>query len=169
MGDFSLTSWLDPVLGWFADQAGLDKSDYVSQTGGEGIAVAVEFFSDLFLKSFASKLVQAGIGAAIGSYAIWGEQNPRLKKELIALANHMEFRLLDPNPSDMIEIRATIDELVGAAKLNDPGMIGNALLRSMDEITSGFEALGIPTGVMPKQLTTSPISPTGPVKRFKTF
>ena len=42
MSGFSLTSWLDPVLGWFADQGGLNKDTYVAQTGGEGIAVGIE-------------------------------------------------------------------------------------------------------------------------------
>ena len=108
--DLSLTWWLDPVLGFFAEQAGLDTEDYVSQTGGEGLAVAIEFIADLFLQTLPSKLVQAGVGAAIGSYAIWGPGvNTRLKKELIAIANHMEFRLLDPKPSDMVEIRKNID------------------------------------------------------------
>ena len=168
--DLSLTWWLDPVLGFFAEQAGLDTEDYVSQTGGEGLAVAIEFIADLFLQTLPSKLVQAGVGAAIGSYAIWGPGvNTRLKKELIAIANHMEFRLLDPKPSDMVEIRKNIDDLFNASKLGDPGLIGNALLRSVDEITKGFEALGIPTGMMPTPETTIPALAPGPVKKLQSF
>ena len=168
--EFSITRWLDPVLGWFAEQGGLNRDDYVSQTGGEALAVAVEFVSDLFFKTLTSKLIQGGIGIGLGAYGIWGPGiGTRLKKDLIAMGNHMMFRLADPKPSDMIEMRAQVDEILSAAKLGDPNLLGGALLRSVGEIMAGFEALGIPTGLLPQAKTGSPVSLTTPVKKFASF
>jgi hypothetical protein len=167
---FSITAWLEPVLGWFADQGKLNKEDYVSQTGAEAFANGIEAFADMFLSALGSKVVQTLAGIATGCYAIWGPGvGTRLKKELITLANHMEMRLIDPTPSQLVDLRKDIDNLIGGAKLGEPNMLANAFLRSTDEITKGIEALGIPTGIIPMQKSQSPVSPSAPVKRFGSF
>jgi len=96
----SLTSWLDAILGFFADQAKISKEDYVSQTGGEWLASGVEFVCDMFTKGILNKAIHTILGGAAGTYAIWGSPpNKRLQKELIAMSNHALTRILDPRSS----------------------------------------------------------------------
>ncbi|MHA1833673.1 MAG: hypothetical protein ACTSV7_06740 [Candidatus Baldrarchaeia archaeon] len=139
----SLTSWLDPLLGYFAREAGLPVEDYVSQTGGEGIATSIETVTDFFLKGIANKAAQALTGLIVGSYAIWGKPSDRLKKELIAIANHLIMRIIDPSPQQIIEIRKSIDEIIDAIKARDLGRLAEATLRAPTELKDALSALGI--------------------------
>ena len=162
--NISLTSWLDTVLGFFADQAGVSREDYVAQTGGEWIASGIEFTADMFTKGIMNKLIQGLIGAILGSYAIWGKPNPRLRKELIAMANHELTRILDPKPSDLIELRESIDKLVSAIQAKDLKLAMDALFRSPEELKNMLSALGIPVGELRIEVpTAAPAAPPAPV------
>ena len=170
--NISLTSWLDTVLGYFADQAGISREDYVAQTGGEWIASGIEFATDMFTKGIMNKLIQGILGAVLGSYAIWGKPNPRLRKELIAMANHELTRILDPKPSDLIELRESIDKLVSAIQAKDLKLALDALFRSPEELKNMLSALGIPVGELRVEAPTAPApvappAPPAPVKAEK--
>ncbi|RLG82546.1 MAG: hypothetical protein DRO09_00180 [Thermoprotei archaeon] len=156
MPELSLTSWLDPILDYFARQAGIPTSDYSAQVGGEGIGVALEVVADLFTKGWLNKVVQFATGAIASGYAIWGGPgvSARLKKELLALGTHELLRFVDPKPSDIIETRKSIDDTVDAIKRGDWNAVLASILRTPSELQAMLSAMGIPT-----QLTTPPVSP----------
>ena len=170
MKNLSLTSWLDGVVGWFADQAGIDKGDYVSQTAGEGIASGIELVCDLFTKGLLNTFLQVGIGAGLGAYAIWGNPNPRLRKELITIANHLEMRVIDQNPQSILSLRESLDGVINGLKLGGKaGMekVLDSLLVSLDEMKDGLGALGIPVNdklPMPSMALPIPEIKVKPVK-----
>jgi len=171
----SLTSWLDAVLGFFADQAKISKEDYVSQTGGEWLASGVEFVCDMFTKGILNKAIHAVLGGVAGTYAIWGSPpNKRLQKELISMSNHALTRILDPKPSDIVELRKSIDDLVSALQRGDMKGVADALLRSPDELKGVLSALGMPSvaqlgapapraTVVKPPTVTAPPPPTTPI------
>lgn len=139
----SLTSWLDGFLGYFAREAGLPTEDYTSMTAGEGIATGIETVTDFFLKGIVNKLIQGLSGIALGTYAIWGNASPRLKKELIAIGNHLMFRLLDPSPQDIIELRESLEKVIDAIQQGNLSKLADAVLRTPDELKMALNALGV--------------------------
>jgi len=139
----SLTSWLDGFLGYFANQAGLPVDEYTSMTAGEGIATGIETVTDFFLKGIINKLVQGIAGIALGSYGIWGNGSKRLKRELIAIGNHLMFRLLDPSPQEIVELRESLEKIIDAIQKGDLAKLADATLRTPDELKMALGALGV--------------------------
>jgi len=145
VAEFSLTGWLDPVLEYFAREAGIPVGDYSAQVGGEGIGVTLEFIADLFSKGWLNKLIQVVTGGIATGYAIWGKDVPvRLRKELLALGTHELLRFIDPKPSDIIELRKSIDEFTKAVQRGDWDAALAAVLRSPEEMKAMFAAMGVP-------------------------
>ena len=145
--EVSLTAWLDPVLDYFAQQAGIPTDQYSAQVGGEGIAVALETICDLFTKGWLNKGVQAISGLIACAYAIWGRDVPtRLRRELLALGTHELLRFVDPKPSDVIEFQQSIAQFLEGVKEGDIDKAMSAILRTPDEIYTLSRALGIPVG-----------------------
>jgi len=165
--ELSLTAWLDPVLEYFARQAGIPVSDYSSQVGGEGIGTALEVVSDLFTKGWFNKLVQVAAGGMATAYAVWGRDVPmRLRKELLALGTHELLRFVDPKPSDLLELRESVDAFTSAVKRGDWNAALAAILRSPAEIRSMLAAMGVPVAAKAAPTPTPPTAKgvSGPVK-----
>jgi len=157
MAQLTFTSWLDQVMDYFAKESGIPVEDYASVAGGMGIGAAVSFLTDLFTKGLLNKLINLGVGATTARLGIWGKLTPpRLRKELIPWGMFNLLQVLDMKPSDALELRNSIDDLVSALKLGDAGKLTEALFRSPDELKEmltsltgmrlGFEAppLGAP-------------------------
>lgn len=157
MPELSLTSWLDPVFDYFARESGIPVSDYTAVAGGEGIGTAEEAILDLLATGLLGKIIQFGTGLGCTLGAIFGKGlSPRLKRELITWGQHSLTRVIDPKPSDILELRLDIDKLVAGLKLGDASRITDALLRSPEELKAMLAAL---TGPRPAILAAPPTPP----------
>lgn len=160
MPELSLTSWLDPVFDYFARESGIPVSDYTAVAGGEGIGATEEAILDLLGTGLLGKIVQVGTGLGCTLGAIFGKGiSQRLKRELIAWGQHSLTRVIDPTPSDILELRVNIDKLVAGMKLGDASRITDAFLRSPEELKNMISALTGPRYAIPPAPPTPP--PTG--------
>jgi hypothetical protein len=133
--EVSITSWLDPVFKYFAEQSGIPLEQYSSQVGGEGIGVGLEIVADFFTKGWLNKAIQAVAGLIADGYAIWGKDVPtRLRRELLALGTHELLRFVDPKPSDVIEFQQSLSVSIDAMKRGDWNAFLASVLRTPSEI-----------------------------------
>jgi len=159
-GEFTLTSWLDPVFDYFAKQADIPTADYTAVAGAEGIGASVEFITDLFTKGLLNKAINFLVGITSAGYGIWGKPTPqRLRRELITLGQHALTRVVDMKPSDALELRQSIDTLVEGLRLGDTGRVAEALLRSPEELRQMLAALGAPVSSTSLELPPTPPAP----------
>lgn len=161
MPELSLTSWLDPLFDYFAKESGIPTNEYTAVAGGEGVGVTEEAVLDMFATGLLGKIIQftTGLGCTLGG--IYGKGiSPRLKRELITWGQHSLTRVIDPKPSDIVELRADIDKLVAGMKLGDAGRITDAFLRSPEELKAMIAALTGPRYAIPTVPPTAP--PTAP-------
>ena len=147
-----LTSWLDPILNFFARLSGLEgvqAEDYKAQTGGEALATAIEFINDLLTKGWLNKAVSAAAALICGA-VVWGMKeklDPRTKMELLAMGNHLLSRLADPKPSDVKELRESFEELLEAFRIGDWERALKSGLRLADEWREAIEAIASRAGI----------------------
>lgn len=142
MAEVSITSWLDPILKYFAEQAGIPVDQYASQVGGEGIGTAMEMVADFFTKGWLNKGIQFVTGLIANCYAIFGKDVPiRLRRELLALGTHELLRIVNPRPSEVIEVRESLDSFIRALQRGDSIAALSSILRTPSELRN---MLGIP-------------------------
>ena len=135
MPELSLTSWLDPGLKYFADQTGIPTDQYSSHVGGEGIGTSLEMCADFFTKGWLNKGIQFLAGLIADCYAIWGKDVPtRLRRELLAIGTHELLRIANPKPSEIIEVRRSIEGFVKSAQRGDWNAALSSVLRTPSEI-----------------------------------
>jgi hypothetical protein len=157
--EVSITSWLDPVFKYFAEQAGIPLDQYSSQVGGEGIGVGLEIIADFFTKGWLNKVIQAAAGLIADGYAIWGKDVPaRLRRELLALGTHELLRFVDPKPSDVIEFQRSLSVSIDAIKRGDWNAFLASILRTPSEIQAMVGVAGPPALAPPPP---PPPTPTG--------
>jgi hypothetical protein len=160
--EVSITSWLDPVFKYFAEQTGIPLDQYSSQVGGEGIGVGLEIIADFFTKGWLNKTIQAMAGLIADSYAIWGKDVPtRLRRELLALGTHELLRFVDPKPSDVIEFQRSLSVSIDAAKRGDWNAFLASVLRTPSEIQSMVGVVAPPALAPPPLPPAPPPAPTG--------
>ena len=178
MPELTLTSWLDPLFDYFARESGIPVSDYTAVAGGEGIGATEEAVLDLLATGLLGKIIQFGTGLGCTLGAIFGKGiSPRLKRELITWGQHSLTRVIDPKPSDILELRMDIDKLVAGLKLGDAGRITDALLRSPEELKAMLAALtgpryavpAVPTGAPAAPPTAPPTVPTPPAPVIQVY
>jgi len=132
--EVSLTAWLDPVMDYFAKQAGIPTDQYSAQVGGEGIATALEVVADLVTVGWLNKAVQFIAGLIASSYAIWGKDVPtRLRRELIALGTHELLRIVNPKPSEIREVQESLSRFIEGLKEGNMEKAMSAILRKPGE------------------------------------
>lgn len=173
MAELSLTKWLDPVFAYFARESGIPVDQYTAVAGGEGIGATEEFILDLLGTGLLGKIVQFGTGLGCTLGGIFGKDiSPRLKRELITWGQHSLTRIIDPTPSDILELRANIDKFVAGLKAGDISKITDAFLRSPEELKRMLGALTIPTAppvtppTPPPRAPTPTAKPAPPVKKI---
>jgi hypothetical protein len=155
--ELSLTQWLDPVFEYFARQSGIPVDQYTAVAGGQGIGATEEVIVDLLFTGLAGKLIQFGTGLATTLGAIFAKDIPvRLRRELITWGQHSLTRIVDPKPSDYVELRQNIDTLVRGLSLGNAGNIMSAFFRSPDELRS------LATAFSPTPLAVRPPPPAPP-------
>ena len=148
--EVSITGWLDPALDYFAKQSGIPVDQYSSQVGGEGIATGLEMVADFFTKGWLNKGVQFTAGLIANGYAIWGKDVPiRLRRELLALGHHELLRIANPKPSDIIEMRQSIESFIRAAQRGDWNTALASILRTPAEIQAMVGAVAPPASSTP--------------------
>jgi hypothetical protein len=159
MAEFNITGWLDPALKYFADQAGIPVSDYSAQVGGEGIGVALECIADLFTKGWFNKAIQFVTGLVATGYAVWGRDvNIRLRKELLALGTHELLRVVDPKPSEIIDVRESLSNFINAVSRGDWDGALATMLRTPSELQAMLGVMGAP--VTPPVAIPTPAPPS---------
>jgi len=159
-GEFTLTSWLDPVFDYFAKQADIPTADYTAVAGAQGIGASIEIITDLFTTGLLNKAINFLVGLASAGYGIWGKPTPtRLRRELITLGQHALTRVVDMKPSDALELRQSVDKLVEGLRLGDTGRVAEALLRSPEELRQMLAALGAPVSSTSLELPPTPPAP----------
>jgi hypothetical protein len=143
--EVSITSWLDPVFKYFAEQSGIPLDQYSSQVGGEGIGVGLEIIADFFTKGWLNKTIQAVAGLIADGYAIWGKDvPPRLRRELLALGTHELLRFVDPKPSDVIEFQRSLATFMDSMQRGDWNAAFASILRTPSEIRTMLGAVALP-------------------------
>ena len=158
--EVSITSWLDPVFKYFAEQSGIPLDQYSSQVGGEGIGVGLEIIADFFTKGWLNKTIQVVAGLIADGYAIWGKDVPaRLRRELLALGTHELLRFVDPKPSDVIEFQRSLSVSIDAAKRGDWNAFLASVLRTPSEIQS---MVGVAAPLAPAPSPPLPLPPPAP-------
>lgn len=178
MAELSLTKWMDGAFEYFAKESGIPASELSTKWGAETFGVAIEGVSDLLLTPMSTKILSTAIGVPAWLIAIWGKSvvpSKRTRDELFVLGNHLISRIIDPKPSDILELRANIDKLVAGLKLGDVSRVTDAFLRSPEELKRMLGALrvpGIPTALPAAPPTPPPTAkpgiptPAPPVKRI---
>jgi len=163
MAEVSITKWLDPALKYFADQAGIPVDQYSAQVGGEGIGVALETVADFFTKGWLNKGVQFLAGLIADGYAIWGKGVPtRLRRELLALGTHELLRFVDPKPSDILEVRRSVETSINAVRRGDWNAFFSSILRSPTELQAMLGVVGVPVPApAPAPARSYPVSTGG--------
>jgi len=145
--EISLTKWLDPALEYFAKQAGIPVDQYSAQVGGEGIGAGLEVVADFFTKGWLNKAIQGVSGLVATSYAVFGKDVPvRLRRELLAVGMHELLRIVDPKPSDVIEVTQSIHAFADAIKRGDVPAALESIFRTPAELEKMLKAVGIPAG-----------------------
>lgn len=142
MPEFNITGWLDPVADYFAKQMGIPTGDLSAQTGGELIGNGLEALADFFTKGWLNKIVQFVAGAMAAGYGVWAPGiSSRFRKEFVALGTHELLRLVDPKPSDYVEVSESFFKTVDGFSRGD----WNAVLASVLRTPAEYQALmGVP-------------------------
>ena len=166
MPELSLTQWLDPIFNYFANQSGIPVDQYSAVAGGQGIGTTEEVIVDLFFTGLTGKIIQFVTGLATTLGAIFGQNIPlRLRRELITWGQHSLTRVIDPKPSDYVEVRNNINSLVSGLQLGNAGSITSAFIRSPTELQAMIAAftpgpLTIPSAPIPSAPAPVPTVPT---------
>ena len=156
MPEFNITGWLDPVADYFAKQAGIPTGDLSAQTGGELIGNGLEALADFFTKGWLNKVIQFAAGATAAGYAIWAPGvSTRFRKEFLALGTHELLRLVDPKPSDYVEVSESFYKTVDGLSRGD----WNAALASVLRTPLEYQAM---MGVHPSAPSPAPTPPPTP-------
>lgn len=166
---------MDGAFEYFARESGIPASELSTKWGAETFGVAIEGVSDLLITPLGTKILSTAIGVPAWLIAIWGKNvvaSKRTRDELFVLGNHLISRIIDPKPSDILELRANIDKLVAGMKLGDVSRVTDAFLRSPEELKRMLGALQVPTA-MPAAAPTPPPTakpgvpiPAPPVKKI---
>jgi len=135
MAEVSITKWLDPAFEYFARESGIPIDQYSAQVGGEGIGTGLEVVADFFTKGWLNKGIQFLAGLIANGYAIWGKGvSTRLRRELLAVGTHELLRIVNPKPSEVIEVRRSLETFTRAAQRGDWNSALASVLRTPTEI-----------------------------------
>jgi hypothetical protein len=116
----SITSWLDPILNFFADKAGLPRDEHNAYVGGEIVANLVGKPTDFLAKGFLNKLIHFIAGLIAAGYGVFGKDvPPRLRRELIAFGEHELWEIVDLKPEDIQGIQSSLSNFIRLASAGD--------------------------------------------------
>jgi len=155
----SLTSWLDPVLSYFADKAGLPRDEHNAYVGGEIVANLADIPTDLFSKGWLNKVIHFVAGLIAGLYGVFGRDVPsRLRRELIAFAEHELWQIAHIKPEEIPQIKLSVNQFLTAAARGDWDTALSAILSTPEEISRTL-GLGAPTPTPVATAEAVPIVP----------
>jgi hypothetical protein len=141
----SITSWLDPILSYFADKAGLARDEHNAYIGGEIVANLADIPADMFSKGWLNKVIHFVAGLIAGLYGVFGKDIPtRLRRELIAFAEHELWHIARLRPEEIRQIRLSINQFLTAVARGDWDTALSAILSTPEEISMAL-GLGTPT------------------------
>ena len=166
----SLSEWLDPVIREFSEKVGIPTEDASTRIVGEGIGSASEYVLDVFTRGWLNKLIQAVIGLVCTgvSFSPDVDISTRFRKELLTIGMHELLRVVDPKPSDIRELKASIEEFKSAVEKGDVVEAIMSGLRPMEEWEAVSRMVGIsttPPATPPPRTTSVPV----PRARTTTF
>jgi hypothetical protein len=136
-----ITELFDPVFREYARRVGVPEAEVSAVVGGQVAAALLEFAADTFTRGWLNKLLQA----AVGGVMLWQATSPRLtdrdKKELLVMGSHELTRVIDPTPSDIAELAASLAQLVSGIRRGDLAAALSSGLRHPSEFQVALEAL----------------------------
>jgi len=165
----SLSEWLDPVIREVSEKVGIPTEDASTRIVGEGIGSASEYVLDVFTRGWLNKLIQAVIGLVCTgvSFSPDVDISTRFRKELLTIGMHELLRVVDPKPSDIRELKASIEEFKSAVEKGDVVEAILSGVRPMEEWEAVSRMVGIsttPPATPPPRTTRTPT----PVPRART-
>ena len=157
----SITSWLDPILNFFADKAGLPRDEHNAYVGGEIDANLAGIPTNLLSKGWLNKFIHFLAGVLAAGYGVFGKDvPPRLRRELIAFGEHELWRIAELRPEDIQEIKSSFDNFLNMAMSGNWSAALAQVLRTPAEL---FAALGLApsaTVTPPPPAVAQPFIPT---------
>jgi len=156
----SITSWLDPILNFFADKAGLPRDEHNAYVGGEIVANLVGKPTDFLAKGFLNKLIHFIAGLIAAGYGVFGKDVPtRLRRELIAFGEHELWKIADLKPEDIREIQRSLSNFIRLASAGDWAAALSQVLTTPTELAM---ALGLATPPAPAPAPSVVLPPPPP-------
>lgn len=131
----AITDIFKPFTEYFAAQTkgAIKNEEYASIVGGELIGALIEAGSDIVFTKFGSKAIQLLGGVALNALAVWGDLDPRTRKDLLEISSHMLFRVVDPTPQEVKELRRSFERFREGLESRNMEMIWEALFRNPAE------------------------------------
>jgi hypothetical protein len=164
----SITSWLDPILNFFADKAGLLRDEHNAYVGGEIVANLVGKPTDFLAKGFLNKLIHFVAGLIAAGYGVFGKDvPPRLRRELIAFGEHELWKIVDLKPEDIAEIQRSLSNFIRLAMAGDWTAALSQVLTTPTELAM---ALGLEAPQSPAPQPAPPVvmpPPPPPVEQVQ--
>jgi len=155
----SITSWLDPILNFFADKAGLPRDEHNAYVGGEIVANLVGKPTDFLAKGFLNKLIHFIAGLIAAGYGVFGKDvPPRLRRELIAFGEHELWKIADLKPEDIREIQRSLSEFIRLASAGDWAAALSQVLTTPTELAMAL-GLAAPQAQAPATVLPPPPPP----------
>jgi len=160
-----ITELFDPVFRGYASKVGVSESEASAILGGQVVASLLELTADTFTRGWLNKILQA----AVGGVMLWQATSPRLsdrdKKELLVMGSHELTRVIDPTPSDIAELAASISQLVNNIKIGNLTAALSSGLRHPSEFQAAMEALkAVVTPPPLPRLTVPQVQPQPPAQ-----
>lgn len=140
----SITSWLDPILGFFADlggYSGVEKEIYKAEAGAEWLATLMEMGIDWISEGLVNRGLKALGAVATGLAGLLNKDlHPRLRKELTTIANHLTTRAVIISPR--IKLASDRDrQLINALAKGDFQSAMKYAFRSPQEIQDFLKSI----------------------------
>jgi len=143
----SLTSWLDPILSYFADKAGLPRDEHNAYIGGEIVANLADIPTDLLSKGWLNKVIHFAAGLIAALYGAFGE--------------HELLHLLHVNPDEMRQVKLSVDQFLSAVARGDWDTALSAILSTPEEVALAL-GLGTPSATPVATGESVPLVPPPP-------
>jgi hypothetical protein len=155
----SLTSWLDPILSYFADKARLPRDEHNAYIGGEIVANLADIPTDLLSKGWLNKVIHFAAGLIAALYGVFGVDVPtRLRRELISFGEHELLHLLHVKPEEIGEVKLSVDKFLTAVARGDWDTALSAILSTPEEVALAL-GLGTPSPAPAVTAETVPVVP----------
>ena len=169
----ALSTWLDEFMRPFSEASGIPAGELSTMIFGEALGNVVEMVADWTTKGWLKRVVQGLVGLATFGYGIYGNTDPRTRREMIEWGTHSASRALIITPETLPELVSSAEQSVDAILNGDLDALLNSVVRSPDEIVNDIENITSNLGIQsvpppPPPLPSLPAQPTQSEVRVRT-